>query len=452
MNHLDEQMAHRLLVIDDNPSIHKDFETILLDEDESSTLNSLRSEMFGDGASTSVMKSVYQLDFASQGKDGCEKVKIARSEGHPYEVMFVDMRMPPGWDGLQTIEQIWQIDADIQAVICTAYSDYSWGEITERLGRSDKLLILKKPFDSAEVAQLASALTEKWHLRRQAALKTEELEHMVEERTNALTQTNERLKGEIVEREEAQRQQGELLRTVENINKELKDFASIVSHDLKAPLRGIKALATWIVDDCSGQLGEEASEQLNMLVNRVDKMYELVEGVLLYSRAGRTEEHPLRIDLNKYIPDIIGMLAPPENIRITLASKMPVIECQETRVLQLFQNLLGNAIKYNDKPEGQISIDCVEEGDFWKFSIADNGPGIAEKHFERIFKMFQILRVTDKPEGTGVGLTIVKKITDMCGGKIWVESQVGKGCTFFFTLPKEKTRTKHAKLKADTTR
>ena len=146
------------------------------------------------------------------------------------------------------------------------------------------------------------------------------------------------------------------------------------------------------------------------------------------------------------------MLAPPENIRITLASTMPVIECQETRVLQLFQNLLGNAIKYNDKPEGQISIDCVEEGDFWKFSIADNGPGIAEKHFERIFKMFQILRVTDKPEGTGVGLTIVKKITDMCGGKIWVESQVGKGCTFFFTLPKKQTRTHHAKLKADTTR
>ncbi|MBN2312984.1 MAG: response regulator [Sedimentisphaerales bacterium] len=452
MNPSDEQRAHRLLVIDDNPSIHKDFESILLDEDDRSTLNSLRSEMFGNGASTSVMTSVYQLDFASQGKEGCEKAKIARSEGHPYEVMFVDMRMPPGWDGLQTIEQIWEIDPDIQAVICTAYSDYSWGEITERLGRSDKLLILKKPFDSAEVAQLASALTEKWHLTQQAALKTEELEQRVEERTNALTQANERLKEEIVEREEAQRQQAELLGTVENMNKELKDFASIVSHDLKAPLRGIKALATWIMDDCSDKLGEEANEQLNMLVNRVDKMYELVDGVLRYSRAGRTEENPLQIDLNKYIPDIIDMLAPPENIQITFESTMPVIECEQTRILQLFQNLLGNAIKYNDKPKGQIKIDCVEEGDFWKFSIADNGPGIEEKHFERIFKMFQILTVTDKPEGTGVGLTIAKKITEMCGGTIWVESQLGKGSTFFFTLPKKKTRINHAKLKANTTR
>lgn len=452
MNHLDEQKAHRILVIDDNPSIHKDFETILLDDGDSSELSSLRSEVFGNGASTSVMKTVYQLDFASQGKDGYEKVQIARSEGHPYEVMFVDMRMPPGWDGLQTIEQIMEIDPDIQAVICTAYSDYSWGEITERLGRSDRLLILKKPFDSAEVAQLASALTEKWILSKKAALKTEELEQMVEERTNELSQANERLKEEIVERKEAQRKQGELLKDVENINKELKDFASIVSHDLKAPLRGIKALATWIVDDCSGKLGDDANEQLNMLVNRVDKMYQLVEGVLRYSRAGRTEEHPLQIDLNKYIPDIIDMLAAPENIKITLKSKMPVIECEETRVLQLFQNLISNAIKYNDKPKGQIKIDCVEEGDFWKFSIADNGPGIDKKHFDRIFKMFQILKVTDKEEGTGVGLTIVKKIVEMCGGEIWVESQPGKGCTFFFTLPKNITRTNHAELKANTSR
>ena len=438
MKYAEEQRAHRILVIDDNPSIHKDFETILLEEEDSTALNSLRSQVFGDNTSTSVMKSVYQLDFASQGKEGCEKVKQACSEGRPYELVFVDMRMPPGWDGLQTLKHLWKIDANVQAVICTAYSDYSWSEISERLGRSDKLLILKKPFDSAEVAQLASALTEKWALTKQASLKTSQLEQMVAERTNELTNINEQLKKEIAERQEAQQRQEELIKTVDNINKELKDFASIVSHDLKAPLRGIKALTTWIIDDCSDKLGKEANEQLNLLLDRVDRMYELIEGVLRYSRAGRTEEHPLHVDLQKLIPEIIEMLAPPDNIKITIENKMPVIECEETRILQLFQNLLGNAIKYMDKSKGHITIGCVEQDDGWKFSIADNGPGIDEKHFERIFKMFQILSVGDKPEGTGVGLTIAKKITEMCGGQIWVESHVGKGSTFFFTLPRKK--------------
>jgi signal transduction histidine kinase len=450
MNHIEEQTAHRILVIDDNPSIHKDFETILLDEENSSTLNSLRSQVFGDNTSTSVIKSVYQLDFASQGKEGYEKIKQACSEGRPYELVFVDMRMPPGWDGLQTIEHIWEIDQNVQTVICTAYSDYSWEEIIERLGKSDKLLILKKPFDSAEVAQLASSLTEKWVLGKQASLKTEELEQMVAERTNELTQMNDQLKKEIAERQEAQKQQAELIKTVDNINRELKDFASTVSHDLKAPLRGIKSLATWISNDCSEKLSKEANEQLNLLMDQVDRMHKLVEGVLRYSLAGRTEENPLQADLNKFIPEIIEMLDPPKNITITLESEMPVIECEETRVMQLFQNLLGNAIKYMDKSKGEIQIDCVEEDDFWKFSVADNGPGIEEKHYERIFKMFQVLSVPNKPEGTGVGLTIVKKIVEMCGGKIWVESIVGKGSTFFFTLPKNKAGVINAKLKADT--
>jgi signal transduction histidine kinase len=185
-------------------------------------------------------------------------------------------------------------------------------------------------------------------------------------------------------------------------------------------------------------------------MDQIDRMYMLVEGVLRYSRAGRTEENPLQVDLSKFIPEIIEMLDPPQNITITLESEMPVIECEETRVMQLFQNLLGNAIKYMDKSKGQIQIDCVEEDGFWKFSIADNGSGIEEKHYERIFKIFQVLSVPDKPEGTGVGLTIVKKIVEMCGGKIWVESEVGKGSTFFFTLPKNKAGVINAKLKTDT--
>jgi len=428
MSKSEKEMTHRILVIDDNPSIHKDFQTILLEEEESETLNALRDEVFGNKSDTSTPKSVYELDFASQGKEGCEKIKQACSEERPYELAFVDMRMPPGWDGLKTIEHIWEIDPKVQVVICTAYSDYSWGEITERLGRSENLLILKKPFDSAEVAQFASALTEKWVLARKASLKMGQLEQMVKERTEKQT---------------------ELLEKVDNINKELKDFASIVSHDLKAPLRGIKSLATWILDDCSDKLGEQANEQMNLLLGRVERMYNLIEGVLQYSRAGRTEEQMVPVNLDTFIPEAIAMLVPPENISITIENTMPVIECAETHVMQLFQNLLSNAIKYMDKPKGQIKVGCVEQDGFWKFSIADNGPGIEEKHFEKIFNMFQALSISEEVEGTGVGLTVAKKIVELYGGNIWVESKIGKGSTFFFTLPKQEMGVNNAKLEAN---
>lgn len=379
-------------------------------------------------------------------------VKQACSENRPYELAFVDMRMPPGWDGLKTIEQIWQTDPNVQVVICTAYSDYSWGEISERLGRSENLLILKKPFDSAEVAQLASALTGKWVLARQASLKTGQLEQMVKERTNELTRTNEQLEAEIAERREAEIRQAELIEKVDSINKELKDFASIVSHDLKAPLRGIKSLANWILDDCSDKLGEQGHEQMNLLLGRVERMYRLIDGVLQYSIVGRTEEKPAPVNLGKFVPEIIDMLVPPKNIAVTVEGSMPVIEFEETQIMQLFQNLLGNAIKYMDKPQGRIKVGHVEEDGFWKFSVSDNGPGIEEKHFERIFRMFQALAVSEQFEGTGVGLTVAKKIVELHGGKIWVESKVGEGSTFFFTLPKKEMGVQNAKLETNTAR
>jgi signal transduction histidine kinase len=431
MNNIEKEVIHRILVIDDNPSIHKDFQTILIEEEESTTLNTLRTEVFGDNTREAATKSVYELDFASQGKEGCEKVKQACSDNCPYELAFVDMRMPPGWDGLKTIEHIWKIDPKIQIVICTAYSDYSWGEITGRLGKSENLLILKKPFDSAEVAQFASALTEKWVLARQASLKMEQLEQMVKERTEKQT---------------------ELIKKIDNINKELKDFASTISHDLKAPLRGIKTVATWILDDCADKLGEQGNEQMNLLLGRVERMYNLIDAVLQYSRAGHTEERPLQVNLDKFIPEVIDILVPPKNIAITIENKMPVIECEETHVIQLFQNLLSNAIKYMDKPQGQIKVSCVEQDDFWQFSVADNGPGIEEKYFEKIFKIFQALSASEEVGGTGVGLTIVKKIVELHGGKIWVESKLGKGSTFFFTLPKQRVEVNHDKLQANIAR
>jgi len=254
---------------------------------------------------------------------------------------------------------------------------------------------------------------------------------------------------DITQRKQAEERQAELLKQVESINKELKDFAYIVSHDLKAPLRGIRTLADWISTDYSNKLDEEGKEQINLLNNRVDRMHGLIDGVLQYSRVGREKEKCVMVNLNELVPAIIDSIAPPENITITIENELPLVECQETRIIQVFQNLLSNAVKYMDKPDGQIRIGCVEEADFWKFSVADNGPGIEEKHFERIFKIFQTLVPRDEVESTGVGLAVVKKIIEMYGGKIWVESKVGQGSTFFFTLAKQEMGVKNEKLETN---
>lgn len=181
-------------MVDDNRLIHADFRKILQPEETRSHADLLEAQLFGEEPPASVTELVYELDAASQGEEALRRVAAACAEGRPYAVAFVDMRMPPGWNGVETIEQLWAVDPELQVVLCTAYSDFSWEEILARLGLSDRLLLLKKPFDTAEVAQLACALTEKWHLARQAQLKLSELGGMVSERTKDLADANVRLK------------------------------------------------------------------------------------------------------------------------------------------------------------------------------------------------------------------------------------------------------------------
>ena len=263
-----------------------------------------------------------------------------------------------------------------------------------------------------------------------------ELEQRVQERTAELTTANKNLTSEIVEREKAESKQAELLKELESVNQELKDFAYIASHDLKAPLRAIKTLADWISTDYADKLDQDGQEQLKLLRQRVDRMHNLIDGILQYSRVGRVREKIVEVELNKLLPEIIDILAPPAHIKIKVETEMPSVRCEETRITQVFQNLLSNAVKYMDKPEGLIKVGCGEEGEFWKFSIADNGPGIERKHWERIFKIFQTLAPRDEFESTGIGLTVVKKIVELYDGKIWLDSEFGKGTTFYFTFPK----------------
>jgi PAS domain S-box-containing protein len=224
---------------------------------------------------------------------------------------------------------------------------------------------------------------------------------------------------------------------LEEVNNELKDFAYIISHDLKAPLRSISQLSSWFAADYESTLDANGKELLVMLRNRVSRMNNLIDGVLQYSRIGRTEEKTEEIHLDNLLQNIIDLLALPQNIQIQIQPQMPVIYADKTRIQQVFQNLVSNAIKYMDKPQGEIHITWQDNDAQWQFSIADNGPGINEKYFDRIFQIFQTLAPKDEKESTGIGLSIVKKIVESYGGKIWVQSVVGQGSVFSFTISKK---------------
>ncbi|MFC1781476.1 CBS domain-containing protein [Planctomycetota bacterium] len=256
-------------------------------------------------------------------------------------------------------------------------------------------------------------------------------------------------KEELIALRKAEKERSELINRIVRINRELKDFAHVVSHDLKEPLRAIKTLTQWISDDYEDKLDEKGNEQLELLVKKVEHMHNLVEGILKYSRAGHLNNQIERINLNDLMPQIISMITVPDHIKIIIDDKLPVVKFERTQITQVFQNLLNNAVKYMDKPQGQIRISCIEEPNIWKFGISDNGPGIEEENYDKIFQIFQALKPQDEFESTGIGLAIIKKIVESYGGTIWIESEVGFGSTFFFTIAKQDMSTDNIKLEAN---
>lgn len=236
--------------------------------------------------------------------------------------------------------------------------------------------------------------------------------------------------------EELERRVRERTAQLDATNKELKDFAYIVSHDLKAPLRAISQLTGWIATDYADRLDPAGKEMMALILKRVQRMDGFIEGILSYSRIGGTGEKKRRLELNQIVREAIDNLARLNNVTVTIVDDLPVVNQDPIPMGQIFQNLIGNAIKYMDKPEGVVRVSCKSRGDYWEFSISDNGPGIDPKYHEKIFQIFQTLAPRDDIESTGIGLTLVKKAIEINGGSIRVESVVGAGSNFIFTLPR----------------
>ena len=253
-------------------------------------------------------------------------------------------------------------------------------------------------------------------------VKYQEIEHQLQNRAIELDQVNLLL--------------SKSTHLLEDRIQELDDFSHIASHDLQAPLRGISNLANWLVSDLEGKLPIENQQQLQLIQSRVIQMNTLINGLLQYARVGRENTDYVTIDLSDLIAEVVDLLAPPTGFQIQFPPNLPTIETQILLLKQVLSNLIGNAIKYHNSLTGKVEILVEDYEACLQFKVIDDGQGIAPEHHKKIFSIFQTLVSREDLKGTGIGLTIVKKIVESRGGSVWVESELGRGSTFSFTWPK----------------
>lgn len=274
------------------------------------------------------------------------------------------------------------------------------------------------------------------------------VKRLVTERTLQLVEVNEALNKEINERINTEKElqtvnetleERVALRTAEAEKhvRELEQFAYVASHDLKAPLRSIANLAAWLQEDLKEKLTDATREQLDLLRDRVQRMHELIEGLLEYSRIGQIERSIENVDVAELLTEITESIAPPPGFVIDIASDMPSLHTERLQLYQVFSNLIGNAVRHHNAEQGHIWVKAADLGQVYEFSVADDGPGIAPEYHAKAFKMFQTLETRDIGSNTGIGLALVKKIVQDHGCSITLESEAGKGATFRFTWPKQ---------------
>lgn len=248
------------------------------------------------------------------------------------------------------------------------------------------------------------------------------------------------LKAKVKVFERLFRQQKEVkdyMQRLEALNKQLDEFVYIVSHDLKAPLRGIASLGSFIEEELGNKMTDSVKDILDMIKSRSTRMQNLIDSILHYSRMANMRTAPEHVEVHALVENIVDMLSPPSHFKLIVAEGMPELCTEKIKLHEVFQNLISNSIKYNDKPDATITITAKDLGNHWEFSVEDNGIGIKTEHISKIFSIFHTLQTKEKSDSTGIGLTIVKKLVEQMGGEISVYSEFGKGTQFSFTWPKQ---------------
>jgi two-component system sensor histidine kinase/response regulator len=437
----------RILIIDDNPSIHDDFRTILCPPAAAVNLDEAEAFLF-DAEPAAPALPPFEIDSAYQGQEGLELIHRSLEEGRPYAMAFVDVRMPPGWDGIETIARIWADYPELQVVVCTAYSDYSWEEMVEKLGQSDRLLILKKPFDSVEVLQLANALTEKWSLFKQAQSKLSDLELMVRSRTAELQTTNAELIATNERLADEMKKAHELAQAALVANKAKSEFLAMMSHELRTPMNGIIGMTELLLHT---PLDGEQREYAETVKQSADCLLAIINDILDFSKveAGKLALERINFRLRESVEEAVEILAERGRakgleISCLVDPAIPqVVRGDPLRVRQIVLNLLNNAIKFTHSGFAAVEVALVRaqaDSVELRFVVSDSGIGIPEEAQKKLFQPFiqGDTTTTRKYGGTGLGLAICRKLINLMAGEIGVSSIPGKGSSFWFTLTLEK--------------
>ena len=441
---MNPKLPPRILIIDDNPDIHADFRKILGPQKSGASEIAAAASVLFQRAPARPSRLPFEVDTASQGKEGLEKVQAALAAGRPYEVAFVDMRMPPGWDGLETIGRLWEAQPSLQAIICTAYSDYSWEDINRRLNQSDRFLILKKPFDNVEVHQLASALTSRAAAEAELArlhqtmVETSRQAGMAEIATgvlhnvgNVLNSVN--VSASLVLDQVRKSKTATLAKAVQLLSAHRDDIGEYLTRDAKGKQIPalLEALSEHLLREQAAVTREVQELQTNLdhikQIVAMQQSYAKVSGVLEILPVHELVEDALRMSSSALVRHQIEVVREFEPV--------PRVLVDRHKVLQILINLLSNAKHALEaRPDGRrLDLRITRgEGDRVRVEVADNGAGIAPENLTRIFQH----GFTTKKEGHGFGLHSGANAARELGGSLTAHSDgPGRGAAFRIELP-----------------